>query len=405
MSTSAHYLDKSLEKFILEKSKAVAVSKPAIFNLGSKIDKVKLNKLIGMEKIQHIIDDYKEQQKEYFQVNNPTLVYQPDFQKRFSDYLKALQRKIPLWQQGRWIYFPWLSTLVHLLEEKAFYSVRTARNKNLINKDEQDKFYNSVVGVAGLSVGNSVALAIVLQGGAKYIRIADQDRLALSNTNRIRTGVDSLGLLKTEMTARQIYALNPYAKIDIFSDGLMKKNIEKFFSGPPKLSIVVDEIDNLAVKYLIREKAKKYRLAVVMAADNGDNGVLDIERYDKNPNLSFFHNRMGKVKYNKLLNLDKFGIGKMITKHVGSENVTQRMGESLLEMGKTIVSWPQLGGTALINGSAVSYCVRKILNKQNLENNRALISLDEKLMPDYNSLKQIKNREKTAKEFRKIFGL
>jgi hypothetical protein len=165
------------------------------------------------------------------------------------------------------------------------------------------------------------------------------------------------------------------------------------------------------VKYLIREQAQKRKLAVVMAADNGDNAVVDIDRYDLDPNLPFFHGRMGttgpggEISYDMLTKLDKFGIGKMITKHVGAENVTQRMQESLMEMGKTIVSWPQLGGAAMINGAAVAYCVRKILNDQPLESNRALIFLDEKLIPDYNSPAEQKRRADIAAGFRKIFGL
>ena len=114
---------------------------------------------------------------------------------------------------------------------------------------------------------------------------------------------------------------------------------------------------------------------------------------------------MGKVSYEELKNLDKFGIGKMITKHVGPENVTERMQQSLLQMGKTIVSWPQLGSAALLNGSAVAYCVRKILNGQPLEQNRALISLDEKLVPGYNAPRMRAHRTKIANNFKKIFGL
>ncbi len=217
--------------------------------------------------------------------------------------------------------------------------------------------------------------------------------------------MQNLGLLKTEMTARQIYEINPYATVELYSEGLTLENIEQFFEGPPKLDIVIDEIDNLAVKYLIRERAKKHRIAVVMAADNGDNGVVDIERYDEDSETKFFHGRMGEINYEMLTNLDKFGIGKLITKHVGPENVTERMQQSLLEMGKTIVSWPQLGGAALLNGSAVAYCVRKILNKQPLEDNRALVSLDEKLIPSYNSEEETARRQRIADGFRKMFGL
>ena len=143
-----------------------------------------------------------------------------------------------------------------------------------------------------------------------------------------------------------------------------------------------------------------------MAADNGDNGVIDIERYDLDSAIPFFHGRMGDdISYEMLSGLDKFGIGKLITKLVGPENVTERMQQSLLEMGKTIVSWPQLGGAALLNGSAIAYCIRKIINDQPLEDNRSLISLDTLLIPGYDSEEEKKIRNDKTAAFKKIFHL
>jgi len=379
--------------------------RPIFFDLSVESDKKNLHTLLLSQQVQLLSDDYTEQLREYFQVSNPSIVYSPDFESRFQKYLTGLEGTSPIIEQGKWVFFPWNATLVHILEEERFFKVRTARNRNLITEEEQKKFYDAVIGIGGLSVGNSVALAIVLQGGARHIKLADHDRLALSNTNRIRVGVENLGVLKVEMTARQIYAINPYATVELFSDGLTKDNITRFFGGPPKLDVVIDELDNLAVKYLIREQAQKHRLPVIMAADNGDNGVVDIERYDRNPKTPFFHGRMGEVSYDMLTKLDKFGIGKMIASHIGIENVTERTLSSFAEMGKTIVSWPQLGGAALLNGSAVAYCVRKIVNGQPLENNRALISLDEKLVPDYHSAQTVEDRKQAADEFKKIFGL
>lgn len=378
---------------------------PVIFNLRVPRDRRAFKKLLRGPQVRSISDDYEEQLRELFAINNPSLVYVPEYAPRFAAWHAALLRRMPLAEQGRWIYYPWLGALVHVLVENDFWTVRTARNRNLITREEQEKFYNATIGIGGLSVGSSVALAIVLQGGGRHIRLADFDRLALSNTNRVKAGIQDLGCLKVVMAARQIYEINPYAKVEIFSDGLTPKNIKKFFAGPPKLDIVIDELDNLAVKYLIREEARRHRIAVVMAADNGDNAVVDVERYDLRRKTSYFHGRMGKVSYDMLSTLDKFGIGKMITKHVGPENVTERMQQSLLEMGKTIVSWPQLGGAALVNGAAVAYCVRKILNGQPLEHDRALISLDEKLVPGYGSAAQRRRRARVAAGFKKIFGL
>jgi tRNA A37 threonylcarbamoyladenosine dehydratase len=253
-------------------------------------------------------------------------------------------------------------------------------------------------------VGNSVILAVVLQGGARHIKLADFDTLALTNLNRIRSGITGLGINKTEITARQIYELNPYATIELFPEGLTKKNLNKFFSSP-KLDIIIDELDNIAIKHLVRQYAKKYKVPLVMGADNGDNAVVDIERYDTNKSQRFFHGRIGNVTYKELKNLDKFGIGKTITSHIGPENIGKRMQDSLMAMGKTIVSWPQLGGAALLNGSAVAYCVRKILNKQPLENNRAIVSLDELFIPQYNSPENKNQRKKIAQNFKKMFGI
>jgi len=378
-------------------------SKPLIFDLGKPADAERLNELLAQGAVRRVSDDYREQLLELFGVNHPPLVYAPDFKEKFEEYFVGLQKETELRQQGSWVYYPWSSTLVHVLPEADFQAVRTARNKNLINKDEQEKFYNATVGIGGLSVGSSVALALALGGGSKRMKLADMDRLALSNTNRILTGVDDLGALKVELAARKIYEINPYAQIEIFPEGLNKDNIDGFVNG---LDVMIDELDNLAVKYLIREQAKKHGVAVVMAADNGDNAVVDIERYDLDRDMPFFHGRMGDdISYEMLAGLDKFGIGKMITKHVGPENVTEKMQQSLLEMGKTIVSWPQLGGAALVNGAAVAYCVRKIVNGEPLEANRSLISLDEKLVPGYNTPEETEKRRQISEAFKKIFGL
>jgi len=228
------------------------------------------------------------------------------------------------------------------------------------------------------------------------------DRLALSNTNRILSGVENLGVLKVEMAARMVYQINPYATVEIFPDGLTDENIDGFMKD---LDIMIDELDSFPIKYRIREYSKKYKIPLLQAADNGDNGVLDIERYDINPETPFFNGRLGEVSYEMFTNLDKFGIGRTITKLIGAENVTERMQSSLLEIGKTIVSWPQLGGAAILNGAAVAYAVRKILNKQPIESDRALINVDSLLDPNYHTEAEVTKRIELTEQFKKMFGI
>ncbi|HEX5430092.1 MAG TPA: ThiF family adenylyltransferase [Patescibacteria group bacterium] len=379
-------------------------SHPAIFDLGNEKDQKIVAELFDQKKILSVMDDYKEQLHELFAIKNPTLVYAPDFEKKFDEYYSTIEKEKSIQLHGKWVYFPWLFNLVHILDKEDFLSVRTARNRYLIDPEEQSKFYNTTIGIAGLSVGNSVALAIVMQGGGGRLKLADFDRFALTNTNRIRAGIENLGLRKVEMAARQIYCINPYTEIDLFYEGLTDQNIEKFF-GDPKLDIVIDELDSMAIKLRIREYAKKYKIAVAMGADNGDNAIIDIERYDLDSNIKPFQGRLGDITYDELNNLDKFGVGKTITKFLGPENITERMLYSLSEMGKSIVSWPQLGGAALLNGIAVAYCVRKILNKQSVIDNRSLMIVDELLDPDYNSEENKKRRAEKSDKFKQMFNL
>jgi tRNA A37 threonylcarbamoyladenosine dehydratase len=393
---------KEIEQYLHEYSIKKIGIEPIFFDLKTLRDKESLSKLFESNEVIRVSDDYREELLELFAIKHPTEVYQSGFKESFEKYYINLQEEEPLFNQGMWVYFPWSGVLSHILNEDDFQIVRTARNRNLINQEEQDKFHNATIGIGGLSVGSSVAFSLILQGGPKHIKLADMDHLALSNTNRVLMGIDYLGSLKVEMAARRIYEFNPYTKIELFPDGLTSENITTFFEN---LDVVVDEIDNLAMKYLIRVEAKKRKIPVVMAADNGDNAVVDVERYDLDPNLAFFHGRLGETSYEELSKLDKFGIGKTITKHIGAENVTIRTQESLLEMGKTIVSWPQLGGAALINGAAVTYCIRKILNGQSIEGNRSLISLDEKLIPEYSEDTEVEKRNKASTAFKKIFGL
>jgi tRNA A37 threonylcarbamoyladenosine dehydratase len=381
-----------------KRAQAKVDSKPLFFNLNELSHKHKVEGLL--KRNAQVVDDYLEQLRELYAINNPASALSLNFKNEFDAHVKKIAT--PLWQLGKWVYFPWLNSLVHVLEEKNFFKIRTARNKLLINNEEQKKFYNAVIGIAGLSVGSSVAMALVLQGGAKHIKLADFDTLALSNTNRVRAGVQNLGLAKAELTARQIYEMNPYSKVEIFSQGLNPANIKKFTSG---LNVLVDEMDDLSMKLLLRMEAKKQKVAVVMGADNADMAVIDIERHDKKQKIKFFHGKVKNASFDKLKKLSKFEVGKTIAQLIGLENHTPRMLTSLREMGKTIVSWPQLGGTAMLNGSAIAYCVRKIVTGQAVVKNRAIISLDRHLEPDYYSTKQKSQRAKSIQEFRKIFNL
>jgi len=362
--------------------------KPVFFNLSQEADREQLSHLLDQNPATKVIDTYDGQLKEVFVLENPWLhLNKPQRDQEFVSYRADHYAGRPEWQAGVWVYLSWRHVLLHVLDDANYQKVRTARNRNLITAAEQETFYNSTIGIAGQSVGNSCALTIVQTGGGKRLRLADNDTLELTNLNRIRGSIAEITSLKVHMSARQIYELDPYADLELFTDGLTEANIEKFFDGPPKLDVVVDEIDQLGMKIRIRQEAKKRGIPVVMAADNGDSGVLDIERHDLEDDIELFHGRAGSDLADRVLKQDPPLpiIGRIIGEElIGFDIHEERMLESLLEIGKSIPTWPQLGSAAALNGVLVATAVRKIITGQPLENNRAVASMSELLVPGYN---------------------
>lgn len=349
---------------------------PQFFQLSKTSDQEKLSAILEKDPYIKIVDTYENQLKELFVLENPWLHLNHDQRdKEFEPYRDTYFGNQESWQMGNWVYLPWRHAVLHLLEDNSYQKVRTARNRNLITAGEQEKYYNSTIGIAGLSVGNSCALAIVLTGGGKHMKLADPDTLEVVNLNRIRSSVTEITEPKVYLTARQIYELDPYADLTLYPGGITEENFKDFFQS---LDVIVDEVDNLTIKIRLRQQAKKQRVPLLMATDNGDSGLLDIERYDLDPSLEPFHGRLSPEDQEKILTkkLPLMEVGRIIgEKLVGMEIVEQRMKDSLMQIGKSIPTWPQLGNAAVLNGVAVSAATRNILTGRPLTDSRALLSL------------------------------
>ncbi|GIW65569.1 MAG: hypothetical protein KatS3mg094_088 [Candidatus Parcubacteria bacterium] len=348
--------------------------KPLIFNahhISLELLKKRLNP-------SEIIDNYEKQLEDYFLIKNPKYKFIKEYQQDFENFLKKKLKNKTLDKVGKWIYFPWNKKLIHCLDEKEFFETKTARNIYLLTKDEQIKFYKSRIGIAGLSVGSHIALTLAMIGGARYMKIADNDEISLSNLNRLRYPISSIGINKAIYCAQQIYEINPYASLKIYSEGITYKNIDNFLLKP-KIDVLIEEMDNLYLKIKIREKAKKYRIPVIMATDHADNILIDIERYDLNPNYPILHGLLGNLSSENLKNLNPQDMIKITAKIAGANLATPRMLYSLIEVGKTIYSWPQLGNAATLCGVAVSYLSKKIILGGKIKEGRILLNIDKML--------------------------
>lgn len=344
------------------------------------------------------IDAFHGALRELFRIDNPRLsnfaAKRSHQFKQFADQHKNL---------GVWIYYPWCNKVVHCLPEELYFKVRTARNRNIITLEEQQKYRETKIGIAGLSVGSAILSALVVSGGPKVIKIADYDVIEVSNLNRIAAKLTDVGLNKAMVAARQVWELDPFADLRVWERGLNRRNLEDFIVGEPALKIFVDEMDNLGLKIFARQICKRRRIPVLMGTDNGDAVILDVERFDLEPRRPIFHGSLKNIPLSKLRDIGFKKWLQLSTKIIGPEYMTERLQQSMLEIGKTIPAVPQLGPTASIAGAAVAFAVRKIASGREMPSGRYVISLEEKLIEDYRRLKQKKMRTSNTRKFVREF--
>lgn len=284
-------------------------------------------------------------------------------------------KKIKPEEYGNWFYYPWANKIVHLLPKEDFIDLRTSRNKYKITNEEQDQLIQKKIGIVGLSVGNSVALTFAMERICGELILADFDELELSNLNRIRGGVLDLGINKTVIAARQITEVDPYIKVKVYKEGIGEKNIDAFLLEDKKLDMLVEVCDDIAMKFLIREKAKINRIPVVM--DTNDRGMIDVERYDLEPNRAIFHGATDDVKYHQLDDLSLEEKISLVKRMVDFDQLSERMRFSFSEIGKSISSWPQLASGVNLGGAITTELCRKILLDQHKLSGRYYVDLDQ----------------------------
>lgn len=369
---------------------------PVFFNPRTKDFRAQIGKIKSSNPQLVVIDKLLDQLEELFLLRHPKYRFNKNYQTDFQQFLKKFLDKQELWQAGQWIYFPWLNYLVHFLDEPLHQELRTGRNVYLITRSEQKKFYNARIGILGLSVGSHVALTITLTGGGKYLKLADPDEISGSNLNRIRSPFYTVGLNKAIAVARQIYEINPYANLSVFAEGLTGQNLKDFLLKP-KLDVLIEEMDNPYLKIRVRELARQYRIPVIMAADNGDNIIVDVERYDLHPSYPLLHGLLGKIQAQDFNNIKPADLPKVVGRIAGANLATARMLQSVLEVGKTVYSWPQLGNAATLCGCVLTQLARKIIIGEKVKEGRIDFNVDKLL--SYLPKSAERQRQRLLKKF------
>jgi hypothetical protein len=204
-------------------------------------------------------------------------------------------------------------------------------------------------------VGHAIAYTLAAQGLCGELRLTDFDDLELSNLNRVPATVFDLGVNKAVVCARRIAELDPYLRVTVEPTGITPQTVGDFLDG---LDIVIEECDSLDAKVLIREVARTRRLPVLMATS--DRGLLDVERFDIEPSRPIMHGLIGDVDSARLANLTNEEKLPHALRMTDATQVSSRMAASLIEVGKTLSTWPQLSSEVALNASVVTEAVRRI---------------------------------------------
>jgi len=175
---------------------------------------------------------------------------------------------------------------------------------------------------------------------------------------------------KATAAARRIAEIDPYLDVRVLDSGLTSETIGAFLDG---LDIVVEECDSLDMKALVREAARERGQPVLMATS--DRGLVDVERFDLEPGRPIFHGLLGELDTATLAGLDNRDKIPHVLRIIDGASLSARAAASLVEVGQTLATWPQLAADVLIGASAVAEAVRRIGLGEPLSSGRVRVDL------------------------------
>jgi sulfur-carrier protein adenylyltransferase/sulfurtransferase len=170
--------------------------------------------------------------------------------------------------------------LIQRLKEKGihskahFYAEAFSRNIGLLTPAEQLKLSEARVAIPGMGGVGGVHLMTMIRSGVGRFHLADFDTYEVANFNRqFGATVPALGRSKLETMTEQALAVNPYAEIKTFPDGVTPDNLDEFLDG---VDVVLDSLDFFAfdARRMLFNHAREKGIYVVTAGPLGFSSAM-----------------------------------------------------------------------------------------------------------------------------------
>jgi len=177
-------------------------------------------------------------------------------------------------------------SVVTLPPHDAFYAQLTMRNEGVINDDEQAALRQATFLIAGCgSIGGAVIEPLVRMG-AEHLILAEPGEYDLHNLNRQKLHLQEVGRNKAEVQRDHARDINPYADLQVHTDGITSENVEEVVRAA---SIIIDGVDvttkpPLRAKLELHQQAQRFGVPVLSGYDIAGLQLLKIYDY-RNPKV------------------------------------------------------------------------------------------------------------------------
>jgi hypothetical protein len=169
------------------------------------------------------------------------------------------------------------------LDHEAFYTALIERNTGLIPARWQGRLRTTRFVIAGCGSTGGACVMPLIRSGAERLVILDSGTYELNNLNRQDATLADLESNKARATERRGHAVNPFADIVVYEDGVTADTIALRLE---RGDVVIDAIDvttdsGVRAKIALHEAACRLRLKVLTAYDIAATQFIELFDYSK----------------------------------------------------------------------------------------------------------------------------